>query len=560
MEKANLLDLLDEFRSWSDEVEWVEFKQARTKYDLEKLGQYFSALSNEANLHGQPAGWLIFGVHDNDRDHRTGLRNIVGTKFKEGLHALNELKRTIANHTPQYATFNNIHELTVEGRRVLMMEISAATPGVPMTWRGHSYGRQGSSIGPLSYAELDAIRAQNVDWSAEVIADASLEDLDSQAILVARERFKEKHPRDADEVDAWSDTTFLNKAKITRGGQITRTALLLLGRPESVHFLSPADIRITWVLKQADGSDRDYAHFHPPYLLATEELVKRIRNTTYRFIQDSSLFPAELPQYDSWVMRELLHNCIAHQDYILGGRINVVERDDSLTFANLGRFIPGSVEAAVTSDMPPDKYRNPWLANAMVEVNMIDTRGSGLPKAFVIQRERGFPLPTFDLSEPQRVRVDLPGRVLDENYTRILFRKTDISIVDVMALDKVQKGLNLSDAEFKSLKRQGLIEGKRPNIYVAASIAAATNQKANYVKTAVFDDDYYRDLILKFLAQFEQASSQEVQDTLLDKLPDALTYDQKRNKVRNLLQDLQRRRRIYNAGKRGLGARWQLKR
>jgi len=158
------------------------------------------------------------------------------------------------------------------------------------------------------------------------------------------------------------------------------------------------------------------------------------------------------------------------------------------------------------------------------------------------------------------VRVDLPGRVLDENYTRILFRKTDISIVDVIALDKVQKGLSLSDVEFKSLKRQGLIEGKRPNIYVAASIAAATNQKANYVKTAAFDDDYYRDLILRFLEQFGQASSQEVQDTLLDKLPDALTYEQKRNKVRNLLQDLQRRGRIHNAGKRGLGARWRLTR
>ncbi|MGI9408982.1 MAG: RNA-binding domain-containing protein [Hyphomicrobiaceae bacterium] len=553
-----LYALLDEFRAKTEEVEWLEFKQARTKYDIDKLGKYFSALANEANLKGCQVAWLIFGIHDSHRDS-AGRRNVVGTAYRTGAAALNELKKIVADHTPQHTTFNEIHEMEINGKRVLMLEIPAAPPGLPITWKGHFYGRDGSSIGPLSYPELDQIRGQNTDWSAEIVSAASLNDLDDAAIAQARVSFKEKHKDLSQEVDRWSDRVFLNKARITVSGKITRAALLLLGQPEAAHFLSPADPRITWVLKNADGTDRDYEHFHPPYLLATLALRERIRNTTYRFMRDLSLFPAELLQYDTWVLRELLHNCIAHQDYRRGGRINVVEREDTLTFTNLGNFIPGTVEHAVTADAPPDKYRNPWLANAMVEVNMIDTRGSGIPKAFRIQRERGFPLPTFDLSEPMRVRVDLPGRVLDENYTRILFGKTELPLTDVMALDKVQKGIPPSEAEFFTLKRQKLIEGRRPNIYVAATVAAATGQKASYVKTAGFDDDYYRDLIVKFLKKFGQASAKEIQDTLLDKLPDALTHEQKRNKIRNLLQDLARREVIHNAsGKRGISARWEL--
>lgn len=560
MARSDLHTLLDTFRSMTEEAEWLEFKEAKTSYDFDKLGQYFSALANEANLQGRTEGWLIFGVHDRRRDPDTGKRIITGTAYKQGEAALNDLKKSIADHTPQRTTFVETHEIKVDGKRVLMLEIPAAPAGIPVTWCGHHYGRQGSSIGPLSYPELDQIRAQNTDWSAVIIEDATLEDLEPTALLAARRSFRVKNPDIASDVEGWSDQVFLNKAHITRGGKITRAALLLLGKSASaLHHLSPADVRMTWVLKNADGTDRDYAHFYPPYLLTTEALAGRVRNTTYRFMRDLTLFPAELLQYDPWVLRELLHNCIAHQDYRHGGRINIVEREDALTLVNLGSFIPGSIEHVIDADSPPDRYRNPWLANSMVQVNMIDTRGSGIPKAFRIQRERGFPLPSYDLSDPARVRVDLAGRVLDENYTRILYANTTLSLADVMALDKVQKSQPLTDREFASLKTQRLIEGRRPNIYVSASVAAVAGQKAAYVHVAGFDDGYYRDLILKFLATFGKASSADIRSTLMPKLPDALTAEQKRDKIRNLLQDLQRRGRIRNAtAKRGAGAQWEL--
>lgn len=86
-----------------------------------------------------------------------------------------------------------------------------------------------------------------------------------------------------------------------------------------------------------------------------------------------------------------MNNCIAHQDYTLNGKISVVEREDGiLTFSNSGTFIPESVEHVINADAPESRYRNPFLANAMVNLNLIDTIGSGIKRMFNIQRKNTF--------------------------------------------------------------------------------------------------------------------------------------------------------------------------
>ena len=187
----------------------------------------------------------------------------------------------------------------------------------------------------------------------------------------------------------------------------------------------------------------------------------------------------EVTQYDPWVIREVLHNCIAHQDYSEGGHINVIEEPDTLLFTNLGDFLPGSVEEVIHIDAPPELYRNRFLAEAMVNLNMIDTIGSGIKRMFTKQRERYFPLPDYDLNELNHVKVRIFGKILNERYTHVLIERTDLNLWDVIALDKVQKGKPLTTEEFSSLKKKGLIAGRRPNLYVSANIAAATHTRSD---------------------------------------------------------------------------------
>ncbi len=555
MTPAQVNSKLDELLGLPAEIEWVEFKEAGNDFHFDNIGKYFSALSNEANLKNQSSAWLVFGVQDKPK-------RIVGSRYRGNRPDLDHLKEEIANHTNNRLTFEEIYEVTRPEGRVVMFQIPPALRGVPTAWKGHFYGRDNEALVPLSLHEIEQIRRQHVveDWSRTFCEGADLKDLDPAAISQARKVFKVKHTKLVGEVDGWDDRTFLNKAKICIDGRITNAAIILLGREESTHFLSPGVAQITWVLKNKSNVDKDYRHFGPPFLLAVDELFANVRNLTLRHLPDGTLFPVEVSQYDPWVLREILHNCIAHQDYSMRGRINVVEvEDESILFTNLGQFLPGSVEEVIRRDQPQEEYRNRFLVDAMVNLNMIDTIGSGIRRSFGIQRDRNFPMPTYDLSEPGRVKVRVIGQILDPNYTRMLMTRTNLDLLDVIALDKVQKKQALGDSEFRALRDKKLVEGRRPNLFVSSTVAAATQAKADYIRNRAFDKDHYEKMVVTYLEKFGEATRQDLNQLLIAKLSDALDEGQKKNFITNLLQSMRRARVIYPVeGKRGLGARWQL--
>lgn len=514
------------------ENEVVEFKEAKNNYDFRKLGKYFSALSNEANLKGAKCAWLVFGVKDNQR--------VVGTRYRENPKELQSLKKEVADKTTERLTFIDIHIVNHAGGRVLLFEIPAAPKGMPIAWDGHYYGREGESLAPLSIGEIERLRDQNKahDWSAELCSGATMSDLSAEAIALARREYTNKHPKLKGEIESWDDKTFLNKAKLTIKGKITRTAILLMGKPESSHWLNPASPTISWILKDRDGIERDYEHFSCPLLLSADLVYQKIRNLKYRYMSEGSLFPEEVDQYDPFIIREALNNAIAHQDYELGGKISVVEFEDGrLCFSNHGSFIPGSVEKVIQTDAPESRYRNRFLTDAMVNLNMIDTIGSGIRKMFLIQKKRYFPLPEYQLDK-ERVQVTITGRVVDEKYARKLAQMPELSLDDIILLDRVQKRKPLTTEQAKYLKQQGLIEGRKPNYHISDKVARHSGEKAEYIRNRGFDDQHYKQLICEYIEKFGSAKRTDIDRLLVDKLPDVLDEKQKSNKIKNLLQAL----------------------
>jgi ATP-dependent DNA helicase RecG len=539
------LSLLDELLGLPVETEWLEFKEAKNDYNFEKLGQYFSALANEANLAGRLNGWLVFGVANKPP------RQIVGTAYRHSPESLQSLKQEISRNLSPTLSFESIDELIHSGQRVLLFRIPAAPRGVPVAWNDHFYGRNGESLSGLSLVEIERIRAQagNVDWSAATMPTATLADLDPQAVALARVKFAEKYPELASEMADWDNARFLRKLKLMTGDTLTRAALLLLGTPEAAVWLQPALALITWVLKDPQGDDLDYAHFEPPFLCSSEAVFGKVRNLTYRYLPPGTLFPTEVPQYDHWVIREALHNSIAHQDYTLGGRINVVELPDQLVFSNLGDFLPGTVETVIANDAPPEIYRNAVLARAMFDLKMIDIRGGGIRRMFREQRNRYFPLPDYAI-EPERRRVEVRifGKLLDEKYTHALIARPELTLQEVMLLDRVQKRKSLTTTEIKVLRAKRLIEGRAPNLYISSTVADMTGQQAAYIRNRGFDDAHYMKMIVGFLEKFDSATRQQLDDMLLPKLPERYTEKQKHRKISYLKTKLRERGVIYNAG------------
>lgn len=541
MTKKDLIAKLNEFRNLPAETEWLEFKEAVNNFEVEKLGKYFSALSNEANLKSLDFGWLVFGLKDD--------KSIVGTNFRRDKKHLDKLKGEISEHTTYRISFAAIHELNLSEGRVLMFQIPAALRGIPTEWKGHFYGRDGENLVPLSEEKKERIRKQNFeeDWSKVICSDATIEDLDEEAIVVGRKNYKSRYPEKAAEMDAWDDITFLNKAKITIKNKITRTAIILLGKNESEHFVSPADIKIRWLLKDSKGNNRDLAIEGCPFILAIDRIYARIRNFRYQYFKDTTLFPEEIDQYEPFTIREAINNCIAHQDYNLGGRINVVEMDDELMFTNKGIFIPGSVEKVVIENAPEEKYRNKFLSEAMFNLKMVETAGGGIRRMFNEQARRFFPLPDYEFPN-NRVQVKIIGKVLDMDYAEVLAQDKDLTLEEIIMLDKVQKKKPLFSHEAKHLKSKRLIEGIKPNYFISAKVAQKIGQKAEYTKARGFDKEKYFELIINCIRQHGNVERKDINDLLSDVLPSWMSEKQKYTKISHLLAELRRKNKIQNIG------------
>ncbi len=523
------------------ENEVVEFKTAERNFDTNNLGKYFSALSNEANLHDMDFAWLVMGYHE-------PTRTVVGTSFKNSEEGINKLKHDIALNSTDKLTFREIIPITVEGKRVLMFKIPAAPRNTVVKWNGISYGRDGDSLVPLNDSKSDEIRYQTPipDWSADLVASATIQDIDELALATARIMYKKVHASTipASEVDEWSTEEFLCHSEMMRDGKLTKAAILLLGKPLALQKIHPVNTQITWVWKDKDGEVVDYEHFSIPYILTVDKIFGKIRNRTMRELPGGTLFPDTMKQYEDYSIREALHNCIAHQDYSLGGRITLVENEGFLFYSNKGTFIPKSIEKVLKEKGPQSEYRNTCLAHGMVHFNMIDTVGRGIPKMFKEQRRRFFPMPEYDIDEKGRtVSVTIYGISSDDAYTDLLKSDSSLSLMECLWLDSVRRHKPITKEAAKHLRERNLIEGKAPRYNIALSVAQKTQQVGHYTKETGLNKTAMVKLILQLADNagakgFKRAMTFEI---LEQSLPASLTKSQKLNFLTHLLMEINER-------------------
>ena len=543
MDNTELIKLVDELRALPKENEWVEFKSGNATTN-ERFGMYISAISNAACIHNNPFGYLVFGIDDD-------THAVEGTKFrfqkrKEGNSELEIWIRRLLSPSIKFEFL----PCDYEGHYLEVFKIPAAV-GEPTYFKNTPYIRFGSSLTELKkYPQyIKAIYNSQEDWSAKVVESATIKDLDSEAISLAREKFKEKMVGKPfyDDIDRWSDGTFLDKAKITLNGKITNTAIILLGKPESSHYILPSVAQITWKL---DTEEKAYEHFEIPFFTTVNDVLKQIRNVKYKFFPSNQLIAVEVQKYDPEVILEALNNCIAHQQYSYNSRIILTEQTGKLIFSNAGSFFEGSVEDYTTGNKTPQKYRNRWLTNAMVTLKMIDSLGYGIHKMYKSQMQRYFPLPDYSKSTWDEVVLEIYGHAIDENYSKLLIEKNDdINLTDAVLLDKVQKSLPINDEAARKLKQKGFIEGRKPNYFISAQIADITDKKAQYTRKKGLDTELLKSFIIKHIEIHGYATRKEIDELLLNKLPDYLDEEQRKKRIENILQQM-RRNTIKNIGTR----------
>ena len=543
MSRSEGIALVDQLRKQSSETEWLEFKGKHCA--PAQIGEYLSALANSAYLVARPKGYLVFGVDD-------GTHEVVGTNFDpykaKGKGNQDLLPWLAAGLRPRTGFAARVVEHP-DGR-VVVFEVTPAK-GRPIRFKEKEYVRVGASKTELAkHPTMErAIWTGELDWSEQVCEDATVDDLDPAALAKARRQFVERHSAQEGDVQAWDDLTFLHKTRLFRDGAATNAALLLLGRPESASLLTNGIAWLVWILKDADNKPLDIARIDLPFLDAGQRVLEHVRNLPVRFIPKGTLLPRQVDQYDSWVVREVVHNAIAHQDYYMRSRIAAVEFPDRIIVNNAGAFLPGNVETAVRRNAPGPRYRNPLLANAMYALGIIDSQGGGIRKMFETQQQRFFPLPDYDLAEYGYVEVTIHGRLFGEAYPRLLMERPDLRLEQVMLLDRVQKGLPISPEAHLQLEAEGLVQGVHPHHVVSDPILDVTAPSPESTRSALSRQQYV-DLIVSVVVNRGPVGRAEIDEVLVPELPADLTDDQKRIKVQNLIQEARKSGRITNSGSR----------
>ena len=553
MNEADLQQQLrTQFPKENGTCEWKEFKKLKhavTGKKGEDIATYVSAI---ANMEG---GHLLIGVED-------ATLRIVGIQDFHDYSADNICPRLIG-----FCAHLNSENFWVEpliaantGKTVWILHIPKHQPRLPVYAHGKAWQRLNDRLVEIRPERLTAILSEPValvDWSAEIVERATIADLDPEALATARDKFKERKKSAAwyVDIDGWDWATFLDKAKLTANGGVTRTTLLLLGKNTAAHYLSPHPAQITWKL---DGEDRTYQHFGPPFILTTTELLRRVRSVPQKLFPSNQLLPVEIQKYDTRSILEGMHNCIAHQDYARQERILVTEKPDRLIFENAGSFFEGKAEDYFKGTLTPKRYRNPWLAQAMAEINMIDTLGYGIHEMTKSQRGRYLPLPDYRRSTGTTLVLEVLGRPIDEKYSQLLLERHDLDIDTVILLDRVQKGLPITDAAATRLRREGLVEGRRPHLRVSASIAVATKMEAAYARSKGADNAQLKQAVLAHIKKQQSSTRRMIDKLLLPLLPAALSSDQKVKKVQNLLLDMRSKDKTIVSEGRGPGALWRL--
>lgn len=334
--------LLCEYPQENSRCEWKEFKNLKNSFCGDEKNDIISYVSAIANMDG---GCLIIGVRDKTLE-------VVGIDVYNynRQSAILRLKERCVNLSTEGLFIEEY--ITDDTKKIVwVIYIPKHLPKRPVYAHNKAWQRIEDSLVEMTVERLNAILDEpivgEIDWSAQIVDNATITDLDEVAIAKARMMYKKVHNRIPEiEINEWSVEEFLSNSGIMIDGKLTRSAIILLGKPASVYKLRPAVVQITWTLHDEQHEVIDYEHSTVPFIITVDEILAKIHNLTMRELPGGTLFPDTMKQYDDYTIREALHNCIAHQDYTLQQRINFVENPGYLYCENGGSFFPGTLQNA----------------------------------------------------------------------------------------------------------------------------------------------------------------------------------------------------------------------
>lgn len=458
MKETELIHLLDQLRG-SHETEVVEFKKAETSYEISEIGKYFSALCNEANLKGLSSAWLVFGVES--KNHL-----VVGSQFRSNRKHLDSLKKEIADHITSRITFIEIYELNHPEGRVVIFQIPAAPYRIPVSFKGHFYGRDGESLVALNIEEIERIRngGQSVDFSAKICENLTLSDLDSEAIETLRIKYarEKKNP----EFLTKPLNQVLSDLKLMINEKLTYAALILLGTVEAIaREKFHAKVIIEFRNSETESNYDWREPIAGPLFRVIDEAWRVVNNrNSILHVRSGPQISKRIFTFNEDVIREAILNAVTHRDYSIDSEVFVLQFPRQIHIKNPGGFPYGVTAENIV--FVSSTRRNGLLADILEKTGMIEQTGQGVDKIYAISLSEGKAEPDYSATDPYQVFLKLDCEMEDSAFHVFIQQNQDsrpdnnkFGYEDIITLYRIKKGVfnGHRPAVLEKLEREGLI-------------------------------------------------------------------------------------------------------
>lgn len=525
---------LEQLAAWmqSDEDEHLEFKEAKNKFDTDKLTRYCVALANEGG------GRLVLGVTDKRP------RRVVGTAaFRD----LSRLKRDLGQRVGLRI---DAHELAHTDGRVLVVTAPSRPIGMPIEYQGAYWMRRGEDLVPMSPEVLQQIFAEaQPDFSAEICSKASITDLDPAAIERLRSLWlKASRYTDLSSLD---DSQLLEDAELTVDGRVTYAALVLLGTRKSLgRFLAQAETIFEYRSSEASLGAQQRVELREGFLLYLDKLwdLINLRNDVHQF--HDGLFVRDVHSFNEKAVREALLNALSHRDYRRGGSIFVRQFPKQMEIVSPGGFPTGiNAENLIYKQNP----RNRRVAETLRRCGLVERAGQGADLLFRTSVLESKPLPDYDRSDDYEVSLVLAGGIQDEQFLRFLERVGEERLAsfttdDFLLLDFVHNERDLTDrlrSRIPAMIEHGVIKAKgrgRGTRYILSErFYKLAGRPGSYTRRRGLDKETNKALLLKHIER-NKAEGSPLRD-LRDVLP-ALS----RKQIQYLLGEMKREDQVHSLG------------
>ena len=516
----------------SKEDEHLEFKEARTSFQFDKLVQYCAALANEAG------GNIILGVTDKRP------RQVVGTK------AFSQPERTRAGLIEKLHLNIDFSLVDHPNGRVLIFHVPAHPVGNPIKADGIYWERQGDSLMPMSEARLRTILAEaGHDFSADISPNATMADLDPEAIEDFRQRWIKKTGNQS--LATLSREQLLIDIEALANGKLTYAALILFGTRQALgRHLAQAEVVFEYRSSDASGPAQQRVEFRQGFFGFYDKLweIINLRNDIQHF--QTGLFVEDIPTFSERPIREAILNAVSHRDYQLAGNVFIRQYPRRMRVESPGGFPLGITEKNILDRQAP---RNRRIADIFAKCGLVERSGQGMNLMFERSIQEGKPIPNFSGTDAYQVMLTLNGEVQDVRFLQFLEKvgreKLELfGTEDFLLLDFIKRNQSIPEHLKPCLQRlisMGIIErygrGRGVRYVLARRYYKIAGEKGTYTRKKGLDRETNKTLLLKHIEENKESGSglKELRQVL-----PFLSNDQ----VKKLIAELKKEKKIYHTG------------